>query len=271
MTQDSETFLNYRGYRWLWINGVFLLVLTIIYALHTPLGGPRGGTKLGYIYGGLATIGILYLTWYGARKRSYRAQMTTLKGCLAAHVWLGVSLAMIVPLHAGFHFGCNVHTLTYVVMMAVVISGIWGAFQFQTLPERIQSHRGGAGVPKLVEQIYETSTEISKLADESSSDGELLTFIKKFDFRFDEHHSLTKKNLPNLMNASESLNTLPPISMDKGYAFLKVVTRKRDLTLRLIDELSVLKRLKLWLYLHLPLTIALLVLLFIHIFSVIYY
>ena len=43
------------------------------------------------------------------------------------------------------------------------------------------------------------------------------------------------------------------------------------MALQLMRELSVLRRLRLWLYIHLPVTIALLVLLFIHIFSVTYY
>ncbi len=100
-----ETFFNYRNYRWLWINIIVLGFLVAIYVHDTPIGGRNGGTAVGYVYGSLATAGILYLMWFGIRKRSYSAKYTTLKGCLSAHVWLGIALSIIVPLHAGFHFG----------------------------------------------------------------------------------------------------------------------------------------------------------------------
>ena len=119
----NETFLNYRGYRFLWLNAAFVLLLIAGYCWDAPINGASGGTVLGYAYGVVATLGILYLMWFGMRKRSYHARFTTLRGCLSAHTYLGLALLIIVPLHCAFQFGWNVHTLAYVLMVMVIVSG----------------------------------------------------------------------------------------------------------------------------------------------------
>jgi len=154
-------------------------------------------------------------------------------------------------------------------MMAVVGSGIWGAFQFRVLPEQVESHRGGPQIPKLVEQIYTVSSEINRV--EESSGTELRQFMEVFDFEFSEEKRIKISDLPDLQLAKNTITKLSAGDSEKAYAFLKLATKKRDTALTLLKELSTLGRLRLWLYIHLPLTVALLVLLFIHIFSVTYY
>ena len=60
-----ETFFSHRGYRWFWFNVIGLIVLVFLYAVNMPIDGRNGGTPLGYAFGGLATLGIAYLMWYG--------------------------------------------------------------------------------------------------------------------------------------------------------------------------------------------------------------
>ena len=269
----TETFFNYRNYRYLWLNLALLAVLCFIYVADAPLGGPNGGTVLGYTYGGLATAGILYLMWFGIRKRSYHAATTTLKGCLAGHVWLGISLAIIVPLHSGFSFGCNVHTLAYVLMMIVVISGIWGAIQYGSLAPEIQSHRGGATLKKLLEQQLLLSNEIQGLAHQKSDS--FLKLLNRVDFTY----------RPSLLGAlfgerpkqvgkketAELLIGIPAGEQSDALKLIALVDRKHDLISTLMDEAKVMAKLKIWLFLHLPVSFGLLAALAIHIFSVFYY
>lgn len=279
---DKETFLSYRRYLWFWICLFGLVVFWGIYLVDKPLGGPRGGTVLGYTYGAVATAGILFLMYYGIRKRSYYAKATTLKGMLSAHVWLGLSLIFIVPLHAGFHFGINVHTLAYVLMLITIFSGLWGVFMYEKLPMAIRSQRGGGTMPVLLEQIHGVSSDIYQVAGVESvgecsgqkSDA-FLALLQKIDFRFQPsmmrclRHSnprqIDRKDAANL------LETLPELEQKEGLKLIGLVNKKRELVCHLQDEARVLTWIRVWLFVHLPVSFGLLVVVAIHIFSVFYY
>jgi hypothetical protein len=269
----EETFVNYRGYRWLWINLLVLAAMIVLYVKDHPVGGRNGGTVLGYTYGGLATAGILYLMWYGIRKRSYHAKQTTLKGWLAAHIWLGISLSIIVPLHAGFSFGLNVHTLAYALMVTVILSGIWGALNYDKLASRIESHRGGGKVEGVLEQIAVLSADIESLSLKKSD--QFLKLAQRLDFEF--RPSLTMAffgrgvKVVEKSLASKLLMELPEGEREEALRLIGLIDKKSDIAVRLMDEVRVKTLLRLWLYIHLPVSFGLLMALAIHIFSVFYY
>jgi len=272
---SNETFFSYRGFRWLWANAALVIVLTVIYYWHDPIGVPNGGTWYGYTLGGIATAGILFLMWYGIRKRSYFSSSTTLKGCLSAHVWHGLALALIVPLHAGFQFGWNVHTLAYLVMMLVIASGVWGAINYGHLAPDIQSHRGGGTVKNLVEQIHIAEQNIDALS--SSRSDRFVAFQRSLDMPF------APKFWPMITGAAGGgsaldaakvgtlIADLPPEETDDAVKLVKLIDRKRALVGQVQREVRTVALLKMWLYLHLPLSFALLAALAVHIFSVFFF
>ena len=266
-----ETFFSYKNYRWMWLNLLLLVGLVAAYVKDTPLGGPNGGTTLGLAYGIFAAVGIAYLMWYGMRKRSYHARFTTLKGCLSAHVWLGISLAIIVPLHAGFQFGCNVHTLTYALMMFVVASGVWGGVQYLRLADQIDSHRGGGVLKKIIEQIYLLSKEMDKKGEQKSD--QFIKLIRTVDFQFKPSLFWSAKRLPDptRKEVTTLIAKLPEGEQNDALNLVGIASKKRELALRLAHEVHVSNLLKGWLYLHVPLSCALVMCLFIHIITVLYY
>ncbi len=275
---NNDTFFSYRGYRWLWANILLTLVLIVWYWLDEPLGVPNGGTFYGYTVGGIAAAGIAYLMWYGIRKRSYHSQTTTLKGTLAAHVWLGVALSIIVPLHAGFQFGWNIHTIAYVLMMIVVVSGIWGALYYATLASQVQSHRGGGTVKDIVQQIHIAEQNLSALVAQKSDH---LMEVKRFvdqqlggsEFKPRFWSMLLGHSAANF--DPESLATLlaklPDAESADGISLVQGADRKRELINRVQHEVKTLTKLKVWLYIHLPVSCALMVAVLIHIFVVFFY
>jgi hypothetical protein len=66
-----------------------------------------------------------------------------LKAWTSAHVYLGLSLVVVGTLHTGFQFGWNVHTLAYVLMMLVILSGVWGISVYASLPAKLAGNRRG--------------------------------------------------------------------------------------------------------------------------------
>src|SRR5580700_1636380 len=100
---DDETFAGHRRFFWMWVCMGLLGAMGAVYLADHPVGGRDGGTPLGYAYGVIATAGIVVLMWYGVRRRySYANGSGTLKGWLSAHVWLGIALTLVVPMHSGF-------------------------------------------------------------------------------------------------------------------------------------------------------------------------
>ena len=242
------------------------------YVIVSPTGGHNGGTPLGYTLGSLSTLGILYLTWFGIRKRSYYSSQTTMVGCLSAHVWLGLSLVLLVPLHAGFSVGPNVHTLAYVVMLIVVGSGIWGAMAYIHLPGALQSHRGGGSLPSLLEQLQLASREIEATMQQKSD--LFIQFVRRIDVPF--RPSIAASFFgpsPTILSRSilgELVAKLPESERVDALAVIGTINRKCDIAARIRSETRTFTCLRLWLYIHVPFTILLLIVLAIHIFSVFY-
>lgn len=269
-----ENFISYKNYRWFRFNLLFITLLTFIYFIDNPLSGRRGDTFIGYTYGGLATIGIFTMMWFGIRKRSYSSNVGTVMGWLSAHVWIGFSLILIVPLHSGFQFGGNIHTLAYGLLVTTILSGIWGAFNYVQLSSQIPSHRGGDKVEDLAKQIRVVS-QVLKTFEQRGSD----QFIKLIN-RIDIPLKFRLKRLKILKTSSKSFKdkkmkeliaTIPKKDRDMAVKAVGLVEKKRELMGKLQQELTIKHWLKFWLYFHLPLSFALLAALGIHVFSVFYY
>ena len=269
----QETFFSYKNYRYLILNSILLIALIIIYIMDTPLGGKNGGTVIGYTYGTIGALGIFYLMYYGIRKRAYHSKITTLKGTLSAHVWLGIALIIIVPLHCGFSFGLNVHTLAYILMLIVIISGIYGAIAYFNLAPNIPSHRGAGSIKKHLEQIKLVNNDIEDLLNNKSD--RFIDLKRKVDFDYvpSIYTALFgKKN--ELIDRSKLAEMLQQVGENEQADALKMiglVDKKIELVEEMRLEIAVMTKLKIWLYFHLPVSFALLAALLIHIFVVFYY
>lgn len=276
---SRDTYLSYKGYKWLWICSAAVAFMWLIYGWHDPIGGPSGGSWLGYTYGVIATAGILFLMYYGIRKRSFYAKRTTLKGTLAAHVWIGVALILVVPLHSGFSFGWNVHTLAYVLMVIVIASGIWGVVMYAEQPAELRSQRGGGTPKQLLGQIRSLSEEIEELiggtTETSLMSDSFLKMLTSIDFMFEPSlkRALAGRNPKQIdrKQIAKLVAKLPKDEQETGLKLVGLVNKKRELVCRLQEEARAQTWVRLWLYIHLPISFALMAAVIIHILSVFYY
>ena len=62
--------------------------------MHNALVEPNGGSGLGYTLGVSSAVIVLWLTWFGMRKRQYALSATKLKVWLSAHIYLGLALVV---------------------------------------------------------------------------------------------------------------------------------------------------------------------------------
>ena len=269
----TETFVSYRRFRWMWITCLLLAVCVFVYFLNEPVGGRNGGTVVGYVFGVLATVAIIWLMLYGLRKRAYRSSLGTVEGWLAAHVWIGIGLTLLVPLHAGFSFGMNVHTAAYVCMILTIVTGVWGVVNYTSLSSRISSHRGGVSDSTLLEQMYALREDLERLCAGKSS--EFLRLFNTYDFTFRPGLLLMLRGalIPSISQSDVSplIQDIAEAERSDAVTLLRALDERVDLANAVVEQARIKFLLKAWLYIHVPVSIALCVTVAVHIFSVFFY
>lgn len=309
-------FLQYRNYRYL--KAALLLGLAAI-GVHwagTPPGGAYGGTWSGYVLGIAAAGIVLILFGYGLRKRraplrkSRRAadrrthlhapfngverrrekrrqaaavrrgpSGDTLQGWLSAHVYLGLLLILIASLHSGLRLELNIHTLTYLLLVAVVVSGILGAFAYLRYP-RLLASTGGSGLPadiatRLDELDTQARTHALGLPDEVGQlvrDAEQATRIGGNlwqQLRGTSRACPTAAAVKRVRQLGEILiEGEQPQRLRDLYAVLLRKQRLLDQARRVTTFKA---RMQVWVYLHAPLSVALLAGLASHVLLILVY
>lgn len=158
-----ESFLTYRGFLFLKIAGLAGVLAVAFYLGHRPMDAPNGGTWLGYGLGTVSALLILWLAWFGIRKRQYSGA-APLRGWLSAHVYLGSALLVLATLHTGFQLGWNVHTLAYALLVVVVVSGFVGTIAYVRLPRMVTANRGRQTLEAMVAEISALDREARQAA-----------------------------------------------------------------------------------------------------------
>ncbi|MEY4669293.1 MAG: hypothetical protein RL518_1992 [Pseudomonadota bacterium] len=269
----QETFISYHGYRWLILTVLAVVMCSAVYLIDDPIGGRNGGTIVGYTFGTLATIGVVWLMSYGVRKRAYYSSLGSVQGWLSAHVWIGTGLLVLVPLHAGFSFGWNVHTLTFLLMVVTIVSGIWGVFNYATLASRIESHRGGGKSTQILEHLQTLSSDVKALCKDKSE--AFVSVAQRLNPPFTVNLMMLLRKAPiahiDQRVAGAALATLPDSEHDEALRLFGILDQRCDLINGLLEEARVKALLRIWLFIHVPASVALCVALAIHILSVFFF
>ena len=273
-----QSLLAYAHYRFLKV-AVAVVALTIgVYAWDKPPGGPNGGTWLGYTLGTIAALLILWLLWFGIRKRRYGIGAATLLAWLSAHVYLGATLIVLATLHAAFQLGWNVHTLAYALTLFVVFTGFYGVYLYMHVPRRLTDNLGDETRNSLLLLIADLDKQARELAlglpdnfnrlvltaaQETRVGGSWLRQLSGTD-----PDCATAAAVERLQALGKALRGDEARINQQLYT---VMLRKQELLARVRRDIAYKARLDLWLYLHVPASIALLAALTAHIFSVFYY
>lgn len=272
------TFLEFNQYRYLKISAVLAVLSIIVYAASAPAIGHYGGTWLGYVLGTLGAMIIFFLLWFGVRKRQYQSSAIDLKSWLSAHVYLGTLLIIIVTLHTGFELGWNIHSLAYVLMLLVIVSGFYGVYAYLRFPRIMTEKMGEDTLENLFLKIADLDQETRKnalqLPDEINravlNAGQQTQIGGGFFQQLAGH----QKNCPtaHALQIIQDIGTHlqgehAEINRDLYFQMLN----RQNLVKRAREDVMFRARLEVWLYFHVPLSIALLAALVAHIVSVFFY
>ena len=268
--QRHESFFAYARWRWAKRATVLGLIVIVIYAIHNPDPKPNGATWYGYTLGTLGAGLIVWLTALGVRKRKVSRAPWSVKAWTSAHVYLGLVLAIIGTLHTGFEFGWNVHTLAYVLMMLVIVSGIFGIVAYGILPSALSANRGEQTESDMIAGLRTIDSQINDAAQGLSSRAAQLVrdALKEDVFKGSLWQRLTGSDRRGpTRKAREGIDEPGPdvarVEALLDRRLMALAATRRHLALR--------ARLEIWLYVHVPMTIALLAALSAHILSVFFY
>jgi hypothetical protein len=270
-----ESFLAYRHYRYLGAAVLLVAASVALYVLDRPFGARYGGTWAGYTLGTIGAALIVWLTWFGYRKRSYARTEGRLVGRLSAHVYFGLAVLVIATLHTGFHFGWNVHTLAYGLMCVAIASGVVGVFCYVRYPRLMTDNRAGmtlqqmlASIATLDEQLRvaalpldETAATVIERAIETSA-------IGGSAWRQMTRYYPRCTTAAALAHFEVGADEVAPTLEDTWSQIRVYLEEKSSLLSRVRRDISYKAMLDFWLYFHVPVSIMLLMALFVHIVSV---
>jgi hypothetical protein len=273
-----DGFLRYQNFRWLKIALVLSLISILAYALIDANPRPNGGSAAGYGLGTVGALLILWLTLLGVRKRAMTRGRWSLKSWTSAHVYLGLSLIVIGTLHTGFQFGWNVHTLAYTLMMIVILSGIWGIYMYASLPRMLSDNRDMMTEAQMLDALRSIDRQLHDAAQplEQRHADLVQASLDQDPFGGSVWSRLTGKYAScrtRMAQAEIRRETAykPNIGDDPLERVDALLTRKESILARVRRHLRIKALLEVWLYVHVPVTFALIAALSAHIVSVFFY
>lgn len=275
---------------WLWVAIIISLASIAAYVVHDPIGGRDGSTAVGYALGGLSAFLVLYLSWLGIRKRRFRSSKGLRRDVVSAHVYLGLALIFTATLHSGFEFEWSIHTLGYVLLLLVVGSGIFGISAYASLPDVISRNLSENIVEKKrfdasnLEQLEVDIEDIDRRLERS------MGFLPDV-FRAPVQNSLENTRLGGglfsiLSGSSRRCATAKALLdvrdlIDRGHFsdeerrrlvdVVQDLARKREVAACIRRDGRYRALLKIWLWIHVPLTSALLLTITAHVILVFFY
>lgn len=274
-----ESIVVYSRFRFFKIAAVLVLVSLGLYIWDSPKGGiPNGGTWLGYGLGTIGALLILWLMWFGVRKRRYGGGAVKLESWLSAHVYLGLALIVVATLHTGFQFGWNVHTLAYTLMMLVIASGVFGLYAYLRYPRLMTENRKGMTLNAMMQQVADLDRECREAAlqlgeeiNRAVLDASQNTKIGGGMWRQLSGHDPQCATFAALHRIEDLAKKASGADASELRRLVTLMTRKVDVLRQARHDIQFMALMQIWLYVHVPLSFGLLAALITHVISVFFY
>jgi hypothetical protein len=264
-------------------------VAYILYAVETP-SGPRGGSAMGLTFGIAGYALMLYAGLLGARKRVPTWRIGRAQTWMRGHLWLGLLSLLLILFHSGFAFRGPLALVLMLLFFIVIGSGILGAAIQHLVPSfmtsRVPLETIYEEIPHVRAQLREeadqlatsicgplTATMPEQAAEQSPS---VLVEIEHDDReRFREvylHQVRPYLNDPETSNAAladplrsgETFEALRRLLATPIHGVLDDLENICEEEQQLSRQIRIYRWLHGWLLVHVPLSIALLVLGAIH-------
>jgi len=287
MLPRTDTTARWRRF-WVGVGAV----LTAVYVASALRGGfQHGGSPAGIAYGIFGTVAILVLLAFGMRKRWYRSTWGTLDGWLQSHIYLGLLSALVIFFHSGFRFHDRVAVAAFVTLGVVVASGFVGASLYTSVPRRLSEVESDLTPAELSAQIQQLADGMARIAGSRSHPFQevcrgllaesLPGRLAGWRLMLTARGAGAKRGISGVSGGAGGgggpapwavhLTRVPPTEQEDLRQLLVLSRQRSELLERLVAQQRYRNLLGAWLYLHVPLSIALLALVAAHLAAVFYY
>lgn len=291
--------------RWLYATMAITIASTAIYAVYaikTP-GGPRGGTWIGLAFGVAGAGMILFAGLLALRKKMLLLRVGSVAAWMRGHLWLGVLALPMILFHAGFALGGILTTVLMLLVLLVVGTGVFGALLQHGMPSVVTAQ---VEEECTFEQIQRARLQLRRDADElvaaaagpaNGAARERADLESALDVTFRDRAPAKSVEGGDILSNVYVLTILPYLRRPRGTRsplsdatrselFFDQVRTQLDPSLHgTLDEMASIcssvrqwnRQIRLhrwlhgWLLVHVPASITLLVLMFVHAVMALYY
>jgi hypothetical protein len=306
---DSPVLLDRKnfGHHWFWflvfLSGTAAGVIWYAAASWGAANWPSGSSPPGFVCGVAAGVLILFEFLLWPRKTLFRVwRIGRTQAWLRAHIWLGLLTVPLIALHAWRELGGALSTVLVVLFAVVIASGVFGLALQQVLPRVMMAAVPGETIYSQIDHVAsqycrEAENRVQEICGprhvgqafrpdvgESTPSGtavrlESLTYNsdrlwQKFDTVVAPYLSQGAKSHSSLATAVSAANffrglkeSFPPAMHSTVEVLEEFCTERRQFDLQARLHLW----LHTWLWVHLPLSAALVVLMFVHVFVALKY
>jgi len=288
--------LRFRRARYLWWSLLLVAGSLALYASSRDEQQPSGDTWQGYLLGSVGVLLIVWLALLAIRKRRYASTLGTVQGWTSAHIYLGTALLVVATLHCAFQFGWNIHTLAYGLMCTVILSGMFGLYQYVHVPKMLADNLQGGSRAKLFSELLDLDKQIRRVIDGCTP--EVHTAVDSSIERvtigggvwaqlFGRDHSrfllppqkagasVLERNVDQQAVIAFIADRIPRADRSEETArlqqLLQQLCRRQVILRRIRRDIRLHGWLQVWLFVHVPLTVGLIVALAAHIVSTFIY
>lgn len=263
--------------RWRAITFVLALVLVASYIWHANDSTyTHGGSSWGLAYGYLAAGLIFLLVLFSVRKRAHRSRLGTLENWAQSHSYLGLLVVIVVLAHSGFRFQDRLAVAALLVMIAVSVTGVVGAVLYTLVPRILTTIGTEPAVPEIAEQLNQLHRSMSRIGRDASQElhavylhtTQQIRPIRLAGWRILSRMKTSQGEDAKLRALLRQVDGSEQVALQR---MLVLARQHGELRRLLVAQQRYRNLLQVWLYLHVPLTAALVALVVAHALSAYYF
>jgi hypothetical protein len=234
---------------------VFAAIAYVVFAIESPTG-PRGGSAIGLVFGIAGYALMLYAGLLGARKKVPVWRLGRAQTWMRGHLWLGLLSFPFILFHAGFAFRGPLTAVLMLLLFIVILSGIFGAALQHYLPGILTTR---VPMETIYEEIPHVRAQLREEADQLAGSVAMIEVQHDHKVRFQQAYVSTIR--PHLEQPQpdmfQSLRLAFPAELHGLLDDLEDICEEQR---QLNRQAGLYRWLHAWLLVHVPLSVALLVL-----------
>lgn len=134
----------------------------VVYVIRAP-HGPSGSSVAGLIFGSVGFAFMIFAALLGARKKVPVWRLGRAQAWMRGHLWLGLLSLPLILFHGGFRFGGVMTSVLMILLIIVVTSGVFGAVLQHYMPPAMTSD---IPLETIFDQIDRVRGQLLQEADE---------------------------------------------------------------------------------------------------------